>query len=309
MPETTQCPICSASGTKISECPSDKLLLEYERYYKLQFPDTLKAKFFTHQFAENFCSSCNLRWYSPKITGDSEYYGYLANSLPTYYSSCLWDKKFTLKFFSRENIRTFTDYGCGDGTFLSDAAPLGITGNGIDLSESAVAKTRDKGFECNLPDASDEDFTWNPTVTLFQTLEHVSDPVDFLKSIVDKSQCETLVIGVPTFEALLGYTNDPLSWPPHHVTMWSANALSRIADKIGFSLDETAYEPLDWEGFLEMWTLEKTDRLTGCPIRYKKQPSDLRIRYVYAKYLAGRLFRCRWALYRHTLVAVLRRKD
>lgn len=309
MPKTAQCPICLTSGSQISKCSSDDLLREYENYYQLKLPDTLKAKFFTHQFVENFCPSCALRWYFPKITGDSEYYGYLANALPTYYSSCQWDKKFTLDFFSRENIRSFTDYGCGDGTFLSEAAPLGITGNGIDLSESAVAKTRDKGFDCSLPDANDNDFIWNSTVTLFQTLEHVSDPVDFLKSLADRSQCETLVLSVPTFESLLGYTDDPLSWPPHHVTMWSAKALRRIADKIGFDLDETAYEPLDWEGFQEMWAPEKTDRLPGCPIRFKRQPSDLRIRYVFAKYLAGRLFRCRWALYRHTLVAVLRRRN
>lgn len=149
------------------------------------------------------------------------------------------------------------DIGCSTGFFLLIAKKFGFETYGMEASEKAVeiAKNTNKlnVAQARSFDELPEDFKRAYSIiTAFEVLEHVYDPMKFLKkihSLLDDSG--VLVLSCPPFykfeNTAKGYRkykwwhND---YPPNHVTRWKAFTLHYALKKAGFDEVHIFTEPL-----------------------------------------------------------------
>ncbi len=97
------------------------------------------------------------------------------------------------------------DVGCGAGQFLLRACEAGYRGTGIDLDPRAVAFARDE-LGLDVRSASLDQLPLEEKfdiVTMFGVLEHIAEPLDFLRSIRQRiSSGGEILIGVPNVASL-----------------------------------------------------------------------------------------------------------
>lgn len=141
------------------------------------------------------------------------------------------------------------DVGCGDGLFLSLLSEK--RGNaeglvGIDISEEAVARARDKGIDARVAPLSatlpfpDNSFTY---IVLLDVLEHVYDPEALLKE-AKRVSIEYVVISVPNFSSLPARLQTLMGRIPEnnrpgkgHVFWFTFRELKRIVSSAELSID------------------------------------------------------------------------
>ena len=101
----------------------------------------------------------------------------------------------TLLSFSRvldklckiSNIQPILDVGCGKGEFVWAAKNMGYVIKGIELSREAVSVARCSDLPVQQQSLFSEELessTWN-TITMFEVLEHVDNPLSFIKRAAD----------------------------------------------------------------------------------------------------------------------------
>lgn len=104
-------------------------------------------------------------------------------------------------FFSGVRGKRILEIGCGEGSLLKALAGENQV-QGVDISETGVEKTRQKGIPCELADASNEampfaDGTFDVAITL-ETIEHVENPHRMLWEIRRVlKEGGTLLISIP----------------------------------------------------------------------------------------------------------------
>lgn len=146
-----------------------------------------------------------------------------------------------------EKPRRLLDAGCAHGGFLARMTERGWNAEGIDLSAGSVAAARARGQnvrestieEARFPDASFD------VVTAFYILEHVTDPVGFLREVQRVlSPGGLAVLRVPhttPIVRLLGFLGIPntLYDMPSHLFDFSPRVLRRLLEETGFGVLET----------------------------------------------------------------------
>ncbi len=101
--------------------------------------------------------------------------------------------------------QTVLDVGCGDGLFLRLLKEKGIAGVGIDASDEAVRKCREKGLEASVVDLSSDPLPFGDSsfdaVTLLDVLEHIYAPEELLREAARVAK-RSIIISVPNFNSL-----------------------------------------------------------------------------------------------------------
>jgi 2-polyprenyl-3-methyl-5-hydroxy-6-metoxy-1,4-benzoquinol methylase len=83
-----------------------------------------------------------------------------------------------------DSVESVLDVGCGSGNFLAYAGEIGIRAVGVDVDPRAVEAARERGCDAHLPGDLDEaEFD---AVTLWDVIEHVTDPDSLLKEATDR---------------------------------------------------------------------------------------------------------------------------
>lgn len=131
------------------------------------------------------------------------------------------------------------DFGCGSGYVVKAFCNLGLVGIGFDLNLNAPSKARalfdvdvrNGGLEL-LEDLSVTIFS------IFEVLEHMTDPVGFLKAVSSKLHPDSLLIGtVPNYHGLgryiFGINSSSLS-QPEHVIYFDSSTLDRTLRSAGY---------------------------------------------------------------------------
>ena len=88
-------------------------------------------------------------------------------------------------FAGTENVRRYLDIGCGVGHSLDLAQERGMTATGLEVNPIALATARSKGRNVCSPDELKSDSVFD-FISMFETLEHVTDPSEVIKAAVHR---------------------------------------------------------------------------------------------------------------------------
>jgi SAM-dependent methyltransferase len=263
------CPVCNSSAFIPSgqELELSEILHRWEKEVGVSFP---KHVWEEYSFAERHnvtlfqCHDCSFAMFYPPITGSEAFYATVTEK--EYYNPVTWEFLQAILDLRQYNCRRVLDIGCGEGDFLdllSERIP-GINCFGYEFHVNAVEKARDKGHAVlsgKFPDCLSESNIDEPfdAITLFQVLEHIPNPIGFIKELKDLLKPEgLLIIGVPNSKGPVRYFHNALTnIPPHHVSWWCAACFRKGMPQLGFEVIKVAYEPLPdylWESYLTfMW--------------------------------------------------------
>ena len=228
---------------KIRDLPRAFLLEQLEKYYGVQPP----AAAVEVDYSLWECAETGLQFAWPMRPGNACFYEWLSG-FPSYYPGRRWEYgqvRRLLKEERRENPLNVLDVGCGKGDFLHalEEIPAGQK-FALDFNEPAIEACRQSGFRafCGTIDAAaqagflpKEGF---PVVTAFHCLEHVDDPVGFVRSLLKvTAPGGRIYLSTPcspmSFESVWF---DVLNHPPHHLSRWNLAAYRRLAELLGLKL-------------------------------------------------------------------------
>ena len=142
------------------------------------------------------------------------------------------------------------DMGCGTGNFLAAARDAGFDVTGIEPNQNAVRFAQQHYGLGNVFAAVPAEFqTAHPlekfdTVTFFEVLEHQEDPQAFLDTAkLFLNDNGFVALSVPNRNRWQ-IEDDPLDYPPNHLTRWSPTALRNFIESNGFEVLSLREEPL-----------------------------------------------------------------
>ena len=233
------CPLCrSSSLEQIDSLQACDLVLAYQRAF-----DVDVAHFFNEPSLRFLCcSSCDLRFFDPLVTGDSMFYERLS-AFDGYYMDRKPEFEFARRFISPMDL--VLEIGGGKGGFGSSLAAENYTG--LEFNKEAVQVARDAGIRMSL-DSVEDHATGNRekynVVCTFQVLEHVSNPRSFLEAAMNCLKPDgKLIVSVPSYDSFQrNVVNHLLNMPPHHVTIWSNRSLLNMATIVGARMEHIEQE-------------------------------------------------------------------
>lgn len=231
------CPVCNQNSISVCTLPSERIKNLIFSYYVLS--DNSSLQNFNQDFELRRCLNCTLEFASPMVAGSHDFYNFLANQAG-YYPDSRWEYSYVKNQFLRKNLPlNILDVGCGSGTFLAQIMHLpGVTSQGIDFSDAAIKVCLERKIRATKCDAhgflsSAEDI---PDIAVsFHCLEHVNDPLGFMKSLVPICEKGGKILTSTPYSPMsfeLGWF-DILNHPPHHLTRWNAKSYCVLAQKIG----------------------------------------------------------------------------
>lgn len=137
------------------------------------------------------------------------------------------------------------DIGCASGFFVNAATRDGWRAEGVDVARSMIEEGQRRGLNLHLgplADAGFEDGAFD-VLTMFHTLEHLTDPRAFLHEARRIAAPDCLfVIEVPNAWSV-GRLVRRLRWsqfkPPEHLNYFGPRSLRRSLDATGWKIERT----------------------------------------------------------------------
>jgi SAM-dependent methyltransferase len=242
------------SKNKDSKCLDDKCIICGESQFNFLF--TKKGNTFWQ------CNNCKFEKQHPLPNGE-ELEAYYNNSFEYgLYKEFIESsdmKRITAEYRFRK-IKPYIykgrllDVGCADGVFVQQAILSGINAEGIDISQVAI----DRALQRGVPAICSSISNYKPkdlyeTITAFDVLEHLLDPVEFFDSIKRLLKAGgILVLTTPNrssiFRMLMGRR-----WyfyiPEEHFHYFDSKTVKRLLNRKGFDLISCArfFKPLTIE--------------------------------------------------------------
>ena len=249
MTSKLHCPLCrSEQSAVIDRVESEWLWDRLEADYNAGFSKTERKKYCPQgEWTLHQCAVCSLQFFSPMMPGDGEFYGRLSRG-GKYYAGDKWDFFAAFNHISKDGEGL--DVACGEGRFLELAAERGVKFSGIDTNSQAIDIAIEKGLNasCLTLDGYAAKFQGSfDTVTLFQIVEHVPDPVELVTGAASLLKPGgRLIITVPNRDRRIRQSGrEPLDCPPHHMSRWSGDTLAQLALAVGMQCKEVIYETAD----------------------------------------------------------------
>lgn len=205
------------------------------------------------------CGDCGFRFFDPSLAGGGNFYQELEQG--DYYVKSRPEFDFALELGRREKIKSVLDVGGGDGAFLDHARAAGLTTFALELNAHAAELAARKGHRTlhrRLEDVTPAEVDGGvDMLTLFQVVEHVPEPVAFLKSAARLvKNGGLLIVAVPNndgMHVLLPF--DPANMPPHHVSRWRVRDLEKLGAVCGLPVAALDADPLHGRPMKEFWLL------------------------------------------------------
>jgi SAM-dependent methyltransferase len=141
------------------------------------------------------------------------------------------------------------DVGCGPGYFLSYLKDQKIKNKGLELTEFLVDICRKRGLNVEGTMLGAEKPSTYNALTLFDVLEHITDPISFFTDTNRALKKGGYVLAyVPHIHslgyALMGSRHNTLA-PFQHTAFFDPKSLAYLAKKTGFVVDSVEYFGLD----------------------------------------------------------------
>jgi len=254
----TVCPLCGSGKVRLRKSFDAQVLeAEWKRIWSISIRD----EFHGHPQLQLYeCEDCRLRFFVPgDVAGSPRLYEQL-EQFSWYYMPEKWEHNVALEDLS--GLRVVLEVGCGFGDFLALGRKRGFEMfEGIEQNPSAVRRSISQGLTVRMQDiqvAAAERPGRYDAVCAFQVLEHIADPRSFMKAASELLHPKgKLILGLPNADSFLRYQFNMLDMPPHHMTRWTAEVLTRLHRWLPLKLIRIAYEPLaDYhvDGYVEAYT-------------------------------------------------------
>ncbi len=191
------------------------------------------------------CESCKFGIFLPQIDAPPGFYETISTS-QDYYPSRRWDFDEAISDLPTEV--SILDVGCGAGKFLELASPLVKEAVGCEANQKGLDACRSKGLTAfkSFEELASRRASFDGVFS-FQVLEHVADPVSFLRELSSFVKPGGFIgISVPNMNGVVKYIAPCFSnMPPHHATHWRAITLRILAGKLGLKVIRISFEPLN----------------------------------------------------------------
>lgn len=240
------CPICDSKLRSRTGpyCLNDL----FELWAPVQFSEgTLTEHFNQSLYTQLYsCPECKLGIFLPQIIGTANFYLDLSrNDSNDYYVDEKWDFEEALKDTKKDS--SIVEIGCGPGNFLEKVQSYVAQACGTEHNEHALRIARGKGLQIFGADEDTSDVKGLfDSVFSFHVLEHVADPVGFLRELRSWVKPGGKIgISVPNQDGPLKYIDPCIqNMPPHHATRWHLRTFEVISNKLDLEIERVAYEPL-----------------------------------------------------------------
>jgi SAM-dependent methyltransferase len=193
------------------------------------------------------CQASRLDFFTPaSATGSDQLYRNL-QKFDWFYMPEKWEFDEAIK--DLVGCKRILEVGCGPGFFVEKATKKlkGSLVKGIELSEATVQKAFQKALPVERVDLQElvvrgETFD---AVCSFQVLEHVNQPRDFLKAMIEVLvPGGRLILCVPNRDSFLRYQYNLLDMPPHHMTRWNSFTFKYLEKLFPLKIVRISFEPL-----------------------------------------------------------------
>jgi 2-polyprenyl-3-methyl-5-hydroxy-6-metoxy-1,4-benzoquinol methylase len=171
------------------------------------------------------CRDTGYRYYEPFSTaGDASFYEEL-EAFPWYYMDWKWEHEIAARNILPAKI--VLEIGCGRGGFLEK---LHNPCTGLELNEQAATEARRRGLNVlteTIEAHAETHVASYDVVCSFQVLEHIVKVNEFIQACAAVLRPGGLMIAsVPNNDSFIFREFAPiLNFPPHHMGLWSPNAL------------------------------------------------------------------------------------
>ncbi|MSM40130.1 MAG: methyltransferase domain-containing protein [Geobacter sp.] len=214
------------------------------------------------------CPRCELFYWDPLYIDPTLYKEIEEPLYGAYHADLMGDSKMADSPLDRLPLESgrLLDIGCANGTLMLHAQNRGFEVHGIDFDSISVAKAQQKGLENAHAMSLDEFMISNDgqsrplfdVITFFDVLEHQDDPQRFIRQVRELLKPGGYILGkVPNRNRFLQKVRYMLDYdyPPHHLLMWSSEALRHFLADQGFQDIVSNVPPFDFKRFI--WHLEK----------------------------------------------------
>ncbi len=195
------------------------------------------------------CRDSGFMFYHPFILeGDEDYYATMSQ-FEWYYHPQRWEHTIALDMIHGKD--KVLEVGSGAGFFIKRLLDKEIDARGLELNSRAVEIAKESGSDLRnelVQAHAGSHANEYDVVCSFQVLEHIAEPLPFLKSKVDCLKYGgKLIIGVPNNDSYIFDNKMPnrvLNMPPHHMGLWTLKSIEALQGVLGLTLREVHYEPL-----------------------------------------------------------------
>lgn len=228
----------------IDRIPSRKIIERYRNDFQVDVSRYFSGIEFTEIYE---CEVTKYRFFFPfSVMGDSQFYIDLSKGKKNYYHE-RWEHKLALRH--AKSGEKWLEVGSGNSYFLRELSKKGVDTVGLELNSDEVLKAENekfKVFDCDFFSFESKNSKYD-VIASFQVLEHLKDVSNyFVKAGELLRENGKLIIGVPNSNPYL-YVFDKfhtLNLPPHHMGLWTGEALKNVGEKFGFSVIKLQYEPI-----------------------------------------------------------------
>lgn len=231
------CPICKSPSTLSLQLSREKIVSALEAFTGYKFA----ASIVKTDYSMYSCGKCTLEFADPMRAGDEEFYNALTK-VPGYYPEDRLEYLVVCEQVSNsfgENASVL-DIGCGSGDFLAHLKNRHFTDlTGIDLTLSSVEKAKAKGLNVYCERMEDSNRGPFDVVTSFHCLEHVEDPVLFMRNALAQTKGNgTVYISTPYSPQAIEYGwYHPLNYPPHHTLRFNLTSYRTLAEVVNADVE------------------------------------------------------------------------
>ena len=149
-------------------------------------------------------------------------------------------KRIILKYLKKYNLSNILDVGCGRGIVTSYLYSTGIKITGVDLGDSSRVdnSTLTIYYNTDATKLEEKVRTSIETISLFDVIEHISDPVGFIKNLTQHfPNLKNLVITIPARKELWSNFDDYYG----HFRRYDLQMIKKELEDSGFNLAFSRY--------------------------------------------------------------------
>lgn len=237
-------PLSQLPPQKIRDLPREFLLDRLGEYFHAAPPGEIVET----SYSLWRCAETGLEYCDPPLPGNAAFYEWVS-SFASYYPGFRWEYgevagRLKANDFSAAGFKVL-DVGCGRGDFLRSLDFLPAQKKfALDLNEPAICACREQGFPafCGTVETAIASGFLKPgefpVVTSFHCLEHVGDPVGFVRELLRATaRGGRLFLSTPYSPMSFEHDwFDVLNHPPHHMTRWNLAAYRRLAEILGVKM-------------------------------------------------------------------------